>query len=66
MVSFRDQKKLGPRLDRSPLFKISDEHPHPFHMRIPPRIITLEIKNFWVIVPILPLDDARNLYQFED
>ena len=36
MVSFRDQKKLGPRPDRSPLgdyFKISDEHPHPFHMR---------------------------------
>ena len=29
MVSFRDQKKLGPRPDRSPLgvsFKISDEH----------------------------------------
>ena len=36
MVSFRGQKKLGPRPDRSPLgvqFKISDEHPHPFHMR---------------------------------
>ena len=42
MVSFRGQKKLGPRPDRSPLgvsFKISDEHPHPFHMRSsqPPR-----------------------------
>ena len=41
MVSFRGQKKLGPRPDRSPLgvqFKISDEHPHPFHMRsAPPR-----------------------------
>ena len=39
MASFRDQKKLGPRPDRSPLgvyFKISDEHPHPFHMRSPP------------------------------
>ena len=37
MVSFRGQKKLGPRPDRSPLgilFKTSDEHPHPFHMRI--------------------------------
>ena len=36
MVSFRGQKKLGPRPDRSPLgvqFKISDEHPHLFHMR---------------------------------
>ena len=38
MVSFRGQKELGPRTDRSPLgvFKISDEHPHPFHMRSPP------------------------------
>ena len=39
MVSFRDQKKLGPRPDRSPLgvqFKISDKHPHPFHMWSPP------------------------------
>ena len=39
MVSFRGQKKLGPRPDRSPLgveIKISDEHPHPFHMRSPP------------------------------
>ena len=39
MVSFRGQKKLGPRPDRSPLgvqFKISDEHPHPFHMQSPP------------------------------
>ena len=38
MVSFRGHKKLGPRPDRSPLgvkFKISDEHPHPFHMRSP-------------------------------
>ena len=43
MVSFRGQKKLGPRPDRSPLrvkFKISDEHPHPFHMRsLPPGIL---------------------------
>ena len=40
MVSFRGQKKLGPRPDRSPLgvyFKISDKHPYPFHMRsLPP------------------------------
>ena len=39
MVSFKGQKKLGPRPDRSSLevyFKISDEHPHPFHMRSPP------------------------------
>ena len=39
MVSFRGQKKLGPRPDRSPLgvlFKTSDEHPHPFHMRSSP------------------------------
>ena len=36
MVSFRGQKKLGPRPDRSPSFKISDEHPHPFHMQSPP------------------------------
>ena len=39
-VSFRGQKTLGPRPDRSPLgvsFKISDEHPHPFHMRSSPR-----------------------------
>ena len=31
MVSFRGQKKLGLGPDRS------DEHPHPFHMRIPPQ-----------------------------
>ena len=33
MVSFRGQKKLGQRPDRSPSrvkFEISDEHPHPF------------------------------------
>ena len=39
MVSFRGQKKLGSRPDRSPLgvyFKIPDEHSHPFHMRSPP------------------------------
>ena len=39
MVSFRGQKKLGPRPDRTPLgasFKIIDEHPHPFHVRSPP------------------------------
>ena len=39
MVSFRGQKKLGPHPDRSPLgvySKISDEHPHPFHMQSPP------------------------------
>ena len=39
MVSFRGQKKLGPRPDRSLLgvyFKMSDEHPHPFYMGRPP------------------------------
>ena len=40
MVSSRGKKKkLEPRPDRSPLgvwLKISDEHPHPFHMRSPP------------------------------
>ena len=39
MVCFRGEKKLEPRLDRSllgVLFKSSDEHPHPFHMRSPP------------------------------
>ena len=39
MVSSRGQKKLGPRPDWSPLgvlFKTSDEHPNPFHMRSPP------------------------------
>ena len=39
MVSFRGQKKRGLRPDLSPLgvsFKISDEHPHPFHMRSSP------------------------------
>ena len=50
-----------------PTPKISDEHPHLFNMRSAPHgIITLEIKSVWVIVSILPLDDARNLYQFED
>ena len=36
---YRGQEKLGPHPDRSPFgvqFKISDEHPHPFHMRSPP------------------------------
>ena len=35
LVSLGVKKNLGPRPDRSPLgvsFKISDEHPHPFHM----------------------------------
>ena len=39
MVSFRGKKKLGLRPDRSPLrvyFKISDKHPHPFHVQSPP------------------------------
>ena len=39
MVSFTSQKRLGPRPDQSPLgvlFKISDKHPHPFHMQSPP------------------------------
>ena len=45
MVSFRGQKKLGPRPNRSLSgvfklklkLKISDEHPHPFHMQsLPP------------------------------
>ena len=43
-VSFKGQKTLGPRPDRSPLgvsFKISDEHPHPIHMRSPPGDIRL-------------------------
>ena len=47
MVSFRGQKKLGPRPDRSPLgvsFKISDEHPHPFHMRSLPTPRAQEMK----------------------
>ena len=38
MVSFRGQKKLGARPDRSPLgvqFKISNEHRHPFRMQSP-------------------------------
>ena len=43
MISFRGKKKkVGPRPDWSPLgvsFKISDEHPHPFHMRSPSRDI---------------------------
>ena len=44
MVSFRGQKKLGPRPDWSPLrvsLKISDKHPHHFHMRgpLPPGIL---------------------------
>ena len=33
------KNELGPSQDRSPLgvsFKISNEHPHPFHMRSPP------------------------------
>ena len=45
MVSFGDQKKLGPRPDRSPLgvqFKISYEHPNPFHMRSPPPPLRVE------------------------
>ena len=44
MVSFRGQKKLRPRPSRSPLgiyFKISDEHPQPFHMRSPSPGITI-------------------------
>ena len=39
MVSFRGKKKLGLRPDWSPLrvyFKISDKHPHPFHVQSPP------------------------------
>ena len=41
MVSFRGQKKVGPRPDWSPLgvyLKISDEHPRLFHMGDLPRI----------------------------
>ena len=40
MIALRGQKKLGPGPDWSPLgvlFKISDEHPYPFHMRSSPR-----------------------------
>ena len=42
MVSFRGQKKLGPRPDRPPLGVFvnsklpTSKHPHPFHMRSPP------------------------------
>ena len=40
LVSFRGpKKKKGPRPNRSPLgvqFKISDEHPRPFHMGVSP------------------------------
>ena len=55
MVSFRGQKKLGPRPDRSPLgvyFKISDEHPHPFHMRSPlrPRAFRFFVFNYVTLV----------------
>ena len=38
---------LGQRPDRSPLgvqFKISDEHPHSFHMRSPPGVRVLVIQ----------------------
>ena len=41
MVSFRGHKKLGPCPDPSPLgvqCKISNEHPHPFHIRAPSRV----------------------------
>ena len=46
MIAFRCQKKVGPRQDWSHLgayFKISDEHPHSFHMRSPPRIISSNV-----------------------
>ena len=39
MVSFRGQKKPGPRPDWSTIgvpFKISDKHPSPFYMGFPP------------------------------
>ena len=39
LVSFRGLYKLRPRPDRSLLgvkFKISDEHPRPLHMGVPP------------------------------
>ena len=39
MIALRGKKKVGPRPDWSPLgvkFKISDEHPRPFHMGFPP------------------------------
>jgi len=48
MVSFGGQKKLGPRPDWSPIgvsFKISDEHPHPFHMGSPPPGLFTVISN---------------------
>ena len=51
MVSFRGQKKLGLRPDRFLLgvyFKISDEHPHPFHMRRPPRALNPELVFFFL------------------
>ena len=43
MIAFRGQKKVGPRPDWSPLgvlFKISDEHPHPFRIQSLPRATT--------------------------
>ena len=41
LVSFRGLFKLRPRPDWSLLgvkFKISDEHPRPFYMGVPPRV----------------------------
>ncbi len=41
LVSFRGQERLEPHPDWSllgVLFKISDEHPRPFHTGVPPRV----------------------------
>ena len=61
MVSFRGQKKLGPRPNRSPLgvlLKISDEHSHPFRMRSsPPRGLNdpiFKIKTNWTFASDRP------------
>ena len=43
MIAYRGQKRVGPRTDWSPLgvqFKISNEHPRPFHMEVPPGFST--------------------------
>ena len=64
MVSFRGQKKLGPRPDRSPLgvsFKISDEHSHPFHMRSSPRVDPLRGNRKYVCVARLEFEASRLL-----
>ena len=65
MVSFRGQKKLGPRPDRSPLgvyFQISDEHPHPFHMRSPPTRTLLVVAAGSVIISFSTVIWSLHMY----